>query len=292
MNMETLETFITVSETKNFRRAAELLHVSQSTITTRIKTIETLIGKTLLERNTRSVSLTQAGRTFLPFAQRMSLMFQDGLISTRLQGQYEHSLVIGGSHSIMDYFLYPAVEEFRTLRPDVSVSLVSAKSQDVFYQIVDRSVDMGVLYDHIPHPDIKIVPIKKSKMCLVASPSLRMSEPITPEYFNQLSYIYLNWGLLFSEWHEGQFGKHYLPQVRVSYTSLLLKYLLDGRGVGFVIEEIAKDYVREGQLQQLTLAHWNPLPEHTFYLVYPKNLPSPICRDWIDFLMEKFQVNA
>ncbi|MGM8214836.1 LysR family transcriptional regulator [Bacillaceae bacterium W0354] len=63
-----MKTFITVSELKNFRKAAEALYVSQPTVTVHIQALEKELGVTLFERNQRHVKLTEEGRLYLPYA--------------------------------------------------------------------------------------------------------------------------------------------------------------------------------------------------------------------------------
>jgi DNA-binding transcriptional LysR family regulator len=68
MDREQIETFITLVTYKNFTKSAEMLHVAQSTISARLKNLETDIGKTLFNRTNRGVQLTTAGHTFFPYA--------------------------------------------------------------------------------------------------------------------------------------------------------------------------------------------------------------------------------
>ncbi|MGO4370923.1 LysR family transcriptional regulator [Paenibacillus sp. 2TAB19] len=61
MDMSQLEAFLAVSQTLNFTKASEHLHISQSAVTARIKALESAVGKPLFLRDNRNVSLTQAG---------------------------------------------------------------------------------------------------------------------------------------------------------------------------------------------------------------------------------------
>ena len=62
--LELVHSFIVVAEELNFRRSAERLHLDQSALSRRIQKLEQFLGFSLLERTTREVSLTPAGRTF------------------------------------------------------------------------------------------------------------------------------------------------------------------------------------------------------------------------------------
>lgn len=71
MDTETLKTFLLLANTKNFSRTAEIMFVSQSAVTARIKSIEAELNKTLFVRNKTSVELTPHGKIFIHYAKRI-----------------------------------------------------------------------------------------------------------------------------------------------------------------------------------------------------------------------------
>ena len=71
MEFRQLEYFVTISELENFTRTAEVLHVSQPSVTKAIKSLEGELKLTLIDRSQKHVSLTEEGRTFLIHAQRI-----------------------------------------------------------------------------------------------------------------------------------------------------------------------------------------------------------------------------
>lgn len=64
MDISQIEALLAVCKIRNFTKAAEFLHISQSAVTARIKALEATLGKTLLDRDKRNVRLTQAGIAF------------------------------------------------------------------------------------------------------------------------------------------------------------------------------------------------------------------------------------
>ena len=73
MDMETVEEFIRLAETCSFQETAALLHISQSSLSKHLKKLESELGATLFDRSTRSVTLSEYGRAFLPHARRMAV---------------------------------------------------------------------------------------------------------------------------------------------------------------------------------------------------------------------------
>ena len=71
MELRHLRYFLAVADTRGFTRAAELLHVTQPTLSHQIKQLETMVGTKVLERSTKEVELTAAGRLFKPYCERI-----------------------------------------------------------------------------------------------------------------------------------------------------------------------------------------------------------------------------
>ena len=71
MNTEELKTFIFLSKVKNFTLAAEQMFIAQSTVTNRISELEKEVGKRLFTRGSKTVALTEEGKIFLKYAERI-----------------------------------------------------------------------------------------------------------------------------------------------------------------------------------------------------------------------------
>ena len=71
MDTQSLQTFITLAEYRNFTKTADALFIAQSTVTNRIAELEKEIGKQLFDRNKRKVTLSKEGETFLFYAKRI-----------------------------------------------------------------------------------------------------------------------------------------------------------------------------------------------------------------------------
>ena len=78
MNLHDLETFVSIAQLGGVTRAAGQLNRSQPTITRRIKTLEDQLRVPLLERGRNGAMLTEAGRTFLPYAEAVLAAVKDG----------------------------------------------------------------------------------------------------------------------------------------------------------------------------------------------------------------------
>jgi DNA-binding transcriptional LysR family regulator len=78
VDLAQLETFVLVAQHQSFSKAAEALFLTQPSVTARIQSLERDLGEPLFERTGRGVRLTEAGSSFLPYAQRMLEALQEG----------------------------------------------------------------------------------------------------------------------------------------------------------------------------------------------------------------------
>src|SRR3954466_12741830 len=82
-----IQGLLAIAEQGSFQKAAESLNISQTALTRRLQNLESLLGVTLVERTTRSVSLTSTGRDFLPQARRLLFELATALVEIRESGK-------------------------------------------------------------------------------------------------------------------------------------------------------------------------------------------------------------
>jgi DNA-binding transcriptional LysR family regulator len=155
VQLQQLRYFVTVAEELHFRRAAERLHISQAPLSFHIKALEEEVGTRLLDRNTRQVSLTEAGAAFLVRAKRILLEVTEAAdeardISTGRTG----SLRIGFTISTSFHpFFCDSVDAYRRAFPEVVVRLAEMTSGRQIGALRDGQLDVGLLrgrFDHVP----------------------------------------------------------------------------------------------------------------------------------------------
>lgn len=89
MNSEGIRTFIMLSKLKNFTRTAERMYVAQSTVTNRIAELENETGKKLFVRRQGGVELTEEGKLFLSYAQRINELEESFVREVNAAARYE-----------------------------------------------------------------------------------------------------------------------------------------------------------------------------------------------------------
>ena len=175
MELAQLEAFLQVAHHRSFSRAAEALFLTQPSVTARIQSLEREIGERLFERTGRSVTLTDAGRAFMPHAQRALTAVQEGTdaIEAVRHGDVG-SIRIGASDSIATYVLPGIFHKFRTARPRVHIHLSTGASEEVIERLLAGEIHVAITR-LTQHPEMESVHLYNDDLQLVVPPSHRFA---------------------------------------------------------------------------------------------------------------------
>lgn len=157
MDVRSIACFVAVAEELHFRRAAERLHLTQPSLSQRIRALEHELGTDLFVRDRRSVALTPAGGAFLEPARRAienaRIAKEQALRATR----GETGRLRLGFTVIAFYGLLPeAVQAFRRRYPDVDVELVELNSPSLETALMTGTIDFAILHPPLAHADLAV----------------------------------------------------------------------------------------------------------------------------------------
>ena len=170
-----VEGFLEVARLGSVSRAAEALYVTQPTLTARLHSLERDMGTELFVRTRHGMRLTDAGRAFLPYAERAVRALRDGRrsideVSHGLAGQ----LVLASAPAVSTYILPSVLERFVSRHPRVEVVVRTGHSEEV-QQIVLRDEAQLGLGRALRHPDIELIPFHEEELVLVVAPGHRFA---------------------------------------------------------------------------------------------------------------------
>ncbi|MGH8457542.1 MAG: LysR family transcriptional regulator [Stenotrophobium sp.] len=161
MDTQALAAFVEVAESGSFSRAGETLHLSQPAISKRIAVLEEQLGKPLFDRVGRSISLTDAGRTLLPYAKRALHDMEDGRRAlSHLSDQVSGRLSIGTSHHIGLHRLPPVLREFTRRYPGVDLDIHFMDSEIACQQVLAGKLELGIVTlpaQPLPHLEMRLI---------------------------------------------------------------------------------------------------------------------------------------
>lgn len=268
MDLDQLKAFLTIAETRNFTKAAEILHIAQSSITTRIRVLEQNIGKPLFNRTNKHVSLTRAGELFLPYAERIHSLAETSRETILLEDQFSDKLVIGGPSSIWSYRFHKAILDFKLGHPEIALDLMAHTNENTVQKVIDGTIDIGVVYSKPRHPMVNHELIQQDSFILVGR---NPSKVIDIEALKGGEFLFVDWGTPFMSWFEDLVGTRFVPGFKINQTALVVKYLMSGDFFGFVPKSFVDSSLQKGDIHELEHSFSCDLPAYTTYAIYLKS---------------------
>src|SRR5262245_9135291 len=171
MNLHELETFVSIARLGGVTRAAGQLHRSQPAITRRVKLLEDQLGAPLLERGRGGTMLTEAGRTFLPFAEAVLAALKDGAQAVQaLQSQDHGTVSLAMVGTLAGTTIVERLHRFSAKPGKARLELRTANSFEVSEMVRRGEVSLGLRYFSDPSPELISQKISEEKMVVVCSP--------------------------------------------------------------------------------------------------------------------------
>lgn len=171
MLLSQLEAFIEAARRGNVSRAAEALFITQPALSARLKGLEAELGVELLVRTKRGVRLSEAGKAFVPFAQRALETVADGqqLLAELARGGAGR-LAIGAAPAVSTSVLPGMLTRFRAAHPSVQLVVRTGHSEEVLEMVLREQVELGLVRE-LRHPEIVGVPLYEDDLVLVVEPA-------------------------------------------------------------------------------------------------------------------------
>ena len=290
--MSAIEAFVRVAEAQSFSEAARQLGKSKSVVSRQVGALESELGVRLLQRTTRSITLTEAGRGFLDRAASILSEIEDAVLSTsRLQAEPRGCLRINAPMSFGFLHLAPALPDFLERYSEIQVDLVM---NDRIVDIVDEGFDLAFRIGRLTESSLVARRLAPIRMAVCASPSYlaRHGIPTTPEDLGQHSCLYYSALSLTGEWRFVRpDGSPWLISVqgsmRANNGDALRAAVLKGLGLSILPTFIVGRDLQAGSLVSV-LNDFVP-QDLGLYAVYSHSrLLSPKVRAIIDFMAERF----
>ncbi|WP_145134624.1 LysR substrate-binding domain-containing protein [Roseomonas gilardii] len=162
-----LRCFVAVAEELHFGRAAARLHMTQPPLSRQIQLLEHALDVRLLERSSRSVRLTQAGRAFFPEARRL-LQFSEGaaLAVRRVARGEAGSVTIGFTAGTSFGFLPRFVSLVRRSLPRIDMALKEMVTRDQMEALAAQRIDLGFVRPPFDRRGVEAFPVWREPLVL------------------------------------------------------------------------------------------------------------------------------
>lgn len=171
MDLDQLRTFLAVLDHGSFSRAAETLHVGQSTVSFHVKALETAVSARLIDRRGGSVRPTAAGIVLKRYAVRIVALREEALAKLAAEegGEAGH-LAVAASTIPGEYLLAPVLARFVAVHPRVAVTVEIGDSREALDRLVAHEADLALVGARRPDKRITYAPFAADEIVLVARP--------------------------------------------------------------------------------------------------------------------------
>jgi DNA-binding transcriptional LysR family regulator len=287
--LKVMEIFVRIVETGSFSAVARETGMTQPTVSKQITALERDLKTRLLNRSTRSLSLTEAGSAYYERCRQIIDQVRAAELSLgALQGKLGGTLSVNSSVAFGQMFLARLMLEFQALYPDLSVLLTL---NDRYIDLVEEGIDVAVRFGRLDDSSLVARRLARSPVAIVAAPDYleKRGVPQHPQDLLRhrcLHYTYLSTG---NEWVFPASGAEIRVRVAATFRSnngyALRDAMLSGHGIAVMPIVFIQDELTRGAavpvLQEFTAP---PLPVNA---VYPSSrFLSAKVRAFIDYLQE------
>lgn len=262
-------TFKTVYETKNFTTAAQLLFLSQPTVSVQIKQLEDALGVTLFERNGRQqMTPTKSADLFYQQAQQLLDLWDQDLHALHHQdGQPKTPCRIGASHTTAIYLLPTLLKAHRPALETLALYISTLNSSQIVQELTQHKLDFGFIEKPLTEKDLIRTPLQTDQLVLAGRPNepWLLREQGSGVYHYTMNYV----------------KENNLPLenvMTIKSNAMIIQLLRQGIGQSLVSSAALLDY------PEIPYRPLSQQYQRQFYLVARKNLPAPI-QSFIALLM-------
>lgn len=286
--------FVKVVDTGGFASAARQLNLAPSIVTTHVKLLEDRLGVRLLNRTTRSVSLTDAGRTYYERCVQILSEIEDADEAAQaLQSKPRGILRLNTSPGIPG-LIAPSVAEYAALYPDVTIRLAATSRM---LDLVEEGYDLAIWYSAVPDPGLIVRRLAHYRMIICASPEYlaRRGRPKHPSELSKhdsvIFYDAPTVGKYGTEWEftgpDGDFFVQMSGTLETNSAIAFREAAIHGQGIILTPAPLVFDYLRAGTLVPI-LSEFLP-KQFSIDALYPnrEHLPAKV-RTFIDLLVKNF----
>lgn len=266
MDTTLARTFLAIVDGGSFLHAAERLHVTQTAVSARVKTLEALLGRTLFVRNKSGATPTPAGEQFVRHASALLQVWERARRQVAVPPGRRAVLTVGCEAALWNPLLVDWMVWMRSAAADLALRTEVGAPADLLDRLSEGTLDLAVLYAPQQRPGLRIDLLIEEKLFLVTTdPDGAVP---TPD-----EYVYIDWGPEFAAQHGLAFPALSSAGVSASLGPLGLEYLLAAGGAGYFRGAVIREHLAAGRLH---LVEGAPQFLYPAYAVYSENADAEL----------------
>lgn len=291
MDFKQLQSFVAVVQYRSFSKAAEMLFISQPTISTHIRMLEEELNYRLIIRTTKSIEITPYGMELYTCACQM-FSLRDALLE-RWRAENNNQIRLGASTIPTEYLLPEILPEYRKLHPEIRFSIHQNDSPQILLGILNDDFSLGIVSARAHEDTLEFIPVYRDSMVLIT--------PCEPEYSrlssdpSRIPELIKKAPIILREQQQGakKTMDTYLESLGISEQELfvtarlndpesIIRLVASGLGISLVSNKAAQQAVLRKDILAI------PVPakaQKTFYLAYRKEyIHHKTVSDFIQFV--------
>jgi len=240
MQMELIDTFLDLCETKSFNQTAERLGVTQSTISGRVKSLETAVGVRLFQRSRSGTSLTTQGLRFEPHARSLRHDWVTALNATRDKALAGVTVRIGLQHDLIGIDIKQLIGRLRDILSDTAFLFEADYSGQMCADLISGQQDIAILYSPHIQPDLYFETLGDVRYVMVSTDAQCLKE------IDRQTYILANYSATFAHAHAALLPAFTHVSLSIGQNAAMVDLLTSLSGSAYVLEHSARALVKAG----------------------------------------------
>ena len=259
MNIEMLDTFLDLLETRNFNRTADNLHITQSTVSARVRGLEEQLGVRLFVRGRGGAELMPEGQKFESYAVNIRLGWNLARQELAMPSGYHGQLRVAMQVSLWDKLITDWVAELRRTLSDTAVHVESDYSRAMIDEIVFGNLDVAVIYTPEYRPELAVDYLFDERFSMVTTTPCAL-EDVLPE-----SYLFVASSPYFKARHGELLPQLQHAPLSMGLSNMTIAYLRQHPGIAYLPERMSRPLTDSGDLFPVEGA---PIIDQPVYATY------------------------
>ena len=268
MDINSIKTFLELAATGNFSRVAERLHITQSTVSARIKVLESRLNRQLFERTVAGVQLTAAGQRFHQYAVSIQNLWQQGQQDIAMPDGFEGVLGIGIHMSLWKRFFPQWISWVCQQHPTLGLHIDTNYSERLTEMVAQGIIDIAVTHMPTVLPGIEIEEFMQDELVMVSNQPKQLAD------IGNRDYLYVDWSYGYQKEHQQKLPHLHSSPVYIGFGEIALRYILDNPGAAYLPRVDVEAQLLD---QRLFIVEDAPSLSRPAFLIYATQPPDLKC---------------
>ena len=280
MQIDLIKTFLDLCETRSFNQTADRLGVTQSTVSGRLKTLESVLERRLFTRSRAGTQLTTDGLRFAPHARSLLHDWTEALHALGDATAGAVTMRIGIQHDLVGVHFSDLILGFRSALPDTSFFFEADYSAQMSSDLITGIEDFAILFSPRFHPDLYFETLGEITYLMVSTETDRLSE-VRPD-----TYILPHFSDAIPHIHSGLHPKLSTATLSIGQNAAMMALIRSLGGAAYVLRQSAQEMVQAGICKLVSDAP--PIPQPVFAGLHIRNRHRAMHRRILQILRTRF----